>query len=353
MVTAKRKAKRTTRRTERKKKKVARKKARTTKRTARKKARTKKRATRKKARTTKRTARKEERQERKTARKASRTRKKAARKKKRAARKKPVSGFLKKAADEAFAIVNRNKVVRSLTGVVNVVVYDKSESAPPPGFPRVLPKKIAGIVPSPLNLTFWWQTGALRSVYKGQADMVIGASSWNEALRSVARKVEGKRRKVKIGTLQFWGHGYTAAPLMNGEALTEASFERGSAHYENLMKVKKLMHRSAGRVWFRCCNAFRGKEGKAFARKAVGFFKVPVISHTFVIWLMQSGTQVLRPGKSPSWPSSQGYNKNGTGAPWSDPGRKKTISALKFHPPETAAAYIPGAALVDTVRKIL
>jgi hypothetical protein len=194
----------------------------------------------------------------------------------------------------------------------------------------------------------------LLQCYAGNVDLIVAADSWGNALQEIVEAVEehSVHRPWRIGSLQFWGHGFDGNALMGAERLNKNSFLPSAPHHDALLKVKQLLHPKGGSVWFRCCQPFRGPEGKAFALAAVDFFGVPVVGHTFIIWLIQSGTQVLKPGKRPQWPDDQGFGQKVTD-PWSDPLRKKTISALRFHPPMTALGFIPRVRMHKCTRALL
>jgi hypothetical protein len=80
---------------------------------------------------------------------------------------------------------------------------------------------------------------------------------------------------------------------------------------------------------------------------------VPVLGHTFIIHLLQSGCQVLRPGQTPDWPEDQGVPKRKNKSHiWSDPLRKKTVTALRFYPIDDAG-LLGVKHLVNNVKTLL
>ncbi|MDA7915721.1 DUF4347 domain-containing protein [Verrucomicrobia bacterium] len=243
--------------------------------------------------------------------------------------------------DDAYQVANRASVVRKATNVINIVVYDKSETPPPCTFPKKRPTSVGGFKDiSPFSLAFWWKTGGDLNQMRGAGDILIGANTWKGGLRKIVQELRKRSEDdpVKIGSLQFWGHGTDGAMLLAGSALDSSAFDEDAEHRKLLDEIRGHLDPRQGSVWFRGCHTFRGKEGQAFAKTAADYFKVPVVGHTYLIWLLQSGTQVLKPGAKPDWTVSQG--KGRINDPWSDASRPRTISMLKFHPPTRSLEFI-------------
>ncbi|GEM_PF-4958618 len=276
-----------------------------------------------------------------------------------------VAKHLKKAADtaseaanelldDAFHVANRAPVVRKATGVVNVIIYDKTEAAPPTTFPKKLPRSIAGFKDlSPFALTFWWKTGSNFEQMKATADITIGANSWKGAFKALLKELKNysSDSPVTIGSLQFWGHGTDGAMLINGESLDAAAFSKRGEMRKLLDQVKDYMDPKQGSVWFRGSHTFRGKEGYGFAATASDYFGVPVVGHNYLIWYLQSGTQVLKPGHKADWPVQQGKGKSKD--PWSDESKPRTVSMLKFHPPSKSLEFISKKNLEKCTQKVV
>jgi hypothetical protein len=253
--------------------------------------------------------------------------------------------------EEAFEIANRSKVLRKIAGVVNVVVLDKTQTPPPPTFPKDKPKVIATLNKlDPRGLTFWWRAGGALDYMLGKCDVVVQADGWECALKGICEAA--RKRKSKIGSLQFWGHGSDGAAYMAGEALNSDSFKSTGKHIALLHDVRGLMHPKEGSVWYRVCQAFRSAKGKTFAKTTADFFKVPAVGHTFIIWALQSGTKVLDPGKSPDWDDDEGHGKKNDDL-WSDPFRNHTVSMLRFYPPDPAADFLSAVKLLECSKLIL
>lgn len=254
---------------------------------------------------------------------------------------------------QAVQMENDGGPPRHVPGVVNIVVFDKTQTPPPPDTTTV-PHMIGFEVKKLASLTFWWHTGGLFDAFQGYADGVCGAASWSEALQ--AALAVAKEKSAKIGSLQFWGHGADAQPLMAHDSLTTADFKPGGKHYELLLTLRDAMDPEHGSVWFRSCNVFRKSAGQAFAKAAADLLGVPVVGHTFITHVLQSGTEVARPGEAPDWPDDLGVAKNrhkdGTDLLWSDPFRKRTATIFRFFPPLHKGDLVPGKSLLDILIRL-
>jgi hypothetical protein len=202
--------------------------------------------------------------------------------------------------------------------VINVVVFDATEKR----FPW---------------LTAWWRLGGAAARAARLADVVIAADGWTSALTQIgdAVRTHADEHRVRIGLLQFWGHGLDGAMLMRHEAFDRRTLQESSSARRLLEFVRDAMHPTRGAVWFRGCNTFRGNEGQRFARESASFFNVPVVGHTFLIWALHGGTHVLAPGAPVEWPADEGIGRRSIWR-WSAPFRPATITALHFFPPRTA-----------------
>lgn len=128
-----------------------------------------------------------------------------------------------------------------------------------------------------------WRYGAM--LFGSRFNEVIAASSWNDILVAVtAAKAADPQREIE---LQVWGHGAKGAPLIGRYAANPSDVRWANAHT----------------VWFRCCYAFAGAEGKVFAAKMAE--KCRVVAHTVIIganWGAHSYTYGLEKGALPTWP---------------------------------------------------
>ena len=73
-----------------------------------------------------------------------------------------------------------------------------------------------------------------------------------------------------------------------------------------MVDLRENMCPSGAEVYYRSCETFQGKKGKAFARAAATFWRSKVIGHTHVIGLSQPGKQTLKPGQKPTWSDKAG-----------------------------------------------
>lgn len=253
---------------------------------------------------------------------------------------------------DAVREANKGPQPAKLPGTVNVVVFDDTQTNPRPN-ETVRPEDAPFRVRDVTSLTFWWKTGGLIDELQGFADDAIGASNWDEAIDAAVSFA--KRRRAKIGSLQFWGHGSDGAVHMGSESLTARDFGSGGRHEAALAELRAVMHPQQGSVWFRSCNNFRKERGRELARASVAFLGVPVVGHTFITHALQSGTMALHPGEAPFWDEDLGVRRkprNGRDTLISDPLRKRTVTMFRYYPPMTRAEALPGSNLVNLVKRI-
>jgi hypothetical protein len=72
------------------------------------------------------------------------------------------------------------------------------------------------------------------------------------------------------------------------------------------MQLRDTICGPSAEVYYRSCEAFRGKTGQEFAKASTRFWRSKVIGHTKIIGLTQPGKKVLKPGEEPYWPESEG-----------------------------------------------
>jgi hypothetical protein len=139
-------------------------------------------------------------------------------------------------------------------------------------------------------LGVWWAIGA--RVLSG-AGVVIGARSWEEAFRRIASAI--RRNPGRPIDLQIWGHGYSGAPLIDGDGPHLLSF----AH------AIEGAPREGSTVWLRSCDVAEGPRGHSWMTQAVAALGVPIIAHCAVISLPYPWQQreicALRPGETVWW----------------------------------------------------
>jgi hypothetical protein len=258
----------------------------------------------------------------------------------------PVRALAAAARDEAFRESNGGSVVTPAAGTMNIVVYDGSDARPPVAY-RTPPAGLGALNSSQLtSLTFWWKAGGMVQLFRQKAQKVIAADSWRSALTKVVeaaqRGIDG--RPKKIGSLQFWGHGAPGAMLINDRGIVTDDFSPGRPLHPLLKDLADNMSPQHGSIWFRGCNTFQGDTGQTFASAAAGFFGVPVVGHTYIIWVYQSGTYLLKPGQTPEWSKAEGGGNNKLET-YSGPRKPNTVSCLRFYPPKTGGDFLSGARL--------
>ncbi|MCU0726977.1 MAG: hypothetical protein MUE73_14490 [Planctomycetes bacterium] len=156
----------------------------------------------------------------------------------------------------------------------------------------------------------WWFGGRTARLL-GRVDATFGAHSWSEALAWLSAVAAPRR----IGAVQFWMHGRWGGVRIGAEELRAEWF---SPRHPALPALATLRRRLAGPdalLWFRTCETFGARTGRAFAREASRFFGARVAGHTFVIHALQSGLHLLGPGEEPDWPENEGLARGTPEAP--------------------------------------
>lgn len=151
-----------------------------------------------------------------------------------------------------------------------------------------------------------WALGA--KLFKRHFNCICAASSWAEAA-SVVSCVP------VVDELQYWGHGYPGAPILNDEPMTVEFVDALAA---------KVTPDSL--VWFRVCSAFSGPRGIAFAQDMVEELGCRVASYTRDIGFYQSGLYSIRPGLGARWDPQD----NGKSYPWPC---RHTVTCLRVSMP--------------------
>lgn len=212
---------------------------------------------------------------------------------------------------------------------LNVIVYDNTETEPDTIFEW--PLQAQALIHDEAkrgSLTWWWKIGSILQMAKQNADIVIEAEDWEGALANVLDEANGKR----INNLQFWGHGNAGRMYMNGVPVTVNNFSLTNKRnlIDDFLHELRLLLSPSSYVWFRGCSCFFGETGQRFALGARDFFNCNIVSHTYIIHALQSGTHILGPGDQISWTTSEGGVTEETGM--SKLGEPNTILATQFWP---------------------
>jgi hypothetical protein len=189
---------------------------------------------------------------------------------------------------------------------------------------------------------------------------VVGAASWEEALREVIAAVDKKGGGAIIGSLQFWGHGSPGHAFMGGDALRSEDFDgKPKQNRIDLLplihQIRDRMHPKHGSVWFRSCSPFQGEKGKMFAARASQQFGATAVGHTFNIHVWQSGTFSVEPGAWPDWPNDLGVRDRGKHKgelQISLPLRQRTVGIFQFYPPIRGVGCSLPTRLVGLLRNL-
>ncbi|HMX26255.1 MAG TPA: hypothetical protein PKC13_11675, partial [Blastocatellia bacterium] len=238
---------------------------------------------------------------------------------------------------EAINQSNAGSLVKP-NGTINVVVYDDSDY-PAPDTPRDPDEEFSA--DKLRELSFWWKQGGTLYTALQFADVVVGAASWEEALRETIAAVDKKGGGKIIGSLQFWGHGSPGHAFMGGDPLRSEDFDgKPLLNRTDLLplihQIRDRMHPKHGSVWFRSCSPFQGEKGKMFAARASQQFGATAVGHTFNIHVWQSGTFAVEPGAWPDWPNDLGVHDHGKHKgelQISLPLRQRTVGIFQFYPP--------------------
>ncbi|MBI2392205.1 MAG: hypothetical protein HYV09_21640 [Deltaproteobacteria bacterium] len=175
---------------------------------------------------------------------------------------------------------------------------------------RVAPRwRAAGVAPR-------W-----RAEVEGVEYQSRGVRSWGEAARfavSCARAAQ-----APLAELQVWGHGGWGFMDLGETRLDRGALARSSELAGDLDALRDVLADGA-QVWLRCCSAFGGRAGRAFAPALSARLSTRVVGHTYVIHALQSGTHSLSPGDRTDWPLEEGVvMKDG------EPARAKTSGPLQ------------------------
>jgi hypothetical protein len=257
---------------------------------------------------------------------------------------------------EAIKRSNDSSLIKP-NGTINVVVYDDSDY-PAPDSPNDPDEEFSA--DKLRELSFWWKQGGTLYTALQFADVVVGAASWEEALREVIAAVDRKGGGAIIGSLQFWGHGAPGRALMGGDSLRSEDFDgKPLQNRIDLLplihQIRDRMHPKHGSVWFRSCSPFQGEKGKMFAARASQQFGATAVGHTFNIHVWQSGTFSVEPGAWPDWPNDLGVRDRGKHKgelQISLPLRQRTVGIFQFYPPIRGVGCSLPTRLVGLLRNL-
>jgi len=102
----------------------------------------------------------------------------------------------------------------------------------------------------------------------------------------------------------------TAHSFWKLQELTFQMWKKGLPEKSRLLvELMENICAKGAEVYYRSCETFQGKAGKAFAKTAADFWGAKVIGHTHVIGLSQPGKESVEPGEEPDWDDSQGVNE--------------------------------------------
>jgi len=181
----------------------------------------------------------------------------------------------------------------------------------------------------------WWVGARLHAVARRLSGIEYharGVRSWDEALRFASTCAH--TAQAPLTELQVWGHGGWGFMDLGDTRLDRAALA-SAAMREPLDALADVLAVDA-QVWLRCCSAFGGRAGRAFAPALATRLRARVVGHTYVIGVLQSGTHSLDPGDRPTWPLEEGVvirNGEPHSAKTSGAREPRTIGCLRLDLP--------------------
>ena len=150
---------------------------------------------------------------------------------------------------------------------------------------------------------FWWRTPRILEMAHTQANLVMGASNWDDAITKIIDACTSIKRNGKpLGVIQFWGHGMPGVPMMGEHRLSYPAFkDNSSSLYARLCQMRDLIS-PATYLWFRCSSFFSGEMGRNAVEHFTNFFRCKLVGHTHKIGFIQSGCYVVDIKDKPRWP---------------------------------------------------
>lgn len=165
----------------------------------------------------------------------------------------------------------------------------------------------------------------LRKKYLSQiwsAGSLLGKFDYVVPVRSVADFIISiKQLKVdSLKHIQVWSHGSPGCVWIGEECILPV----------DLADAFRSIYTGEADIWFRSCNVFTGRLGKAFAKDVLAYMNVAsVVGHTRVVsapfFTHQSGGYALRLGETPHWSSDD----SGGSYPWAP----NTCLVTRMNPP--------------------
>jgi len=144
-----------------------------------------------------------------------------------------------------------------------------------------------------------WMFGSLWSWLWEGADGVLGAISWEEAIRWFI----SRGMVHKITEIEIWGHGSPGEVWINSERLTD--------HLDDFYDIEPFLAPEC-LIWFRTCAAFHGETGIKFAKELVEHMNCRFAGHTYNIGFpFHSGLHSIKHGQEVSWDAKEGFGKKG------------------------------------------
>jgi hypothetical protein len=108
---------------------------------------------------------------------------------------------------------------------------------------------------------------------------------------------------ARFGDGPTWNDVFQNTPFAQAY---RAWYDRLSRRQQLLVQLRRTICDGDGEVYYRSCEAFRGREGQEFARASADFWRTTVVGHTKVIGLTQPGRKSLDPGEAPYWSEHEG-----------------------------------------------
>jgi len=182
----------------------------------------------------------------------------------------------------------------------------------------------------------WWVGARLHAFARrleGTELFSRGVASWQEAIQFAVACTSAAQ--TPLTELQVWGHGGWGFMDLGPTRLDRAALGAGAALAGPLDQLRDLLADDA-QVWLRCCSAFGGRAGRAFAPALARRLNARVVGHTYVIGALQSGTHSLAAGAYPDWPLEEGVELEGgepVRAKGSGPREPRTIGCLRLDLP--------------------
>jgi hypothetical protein len=181
------------------------------------------------------------------------------------------------------------------------------------------------------TLGWVWKLGARGLASKAWGGYAVASGTSIEDMLYQVLSVYAQEDCDCIEEIQFLSHGSSGNAMSissSGDELTINDFNipgleefgdgpTGTDEYRawsakltprqrRLVLLRRVLCGPGAEVYYRSCEAFRGKGGKEFAKASAAFWRSKVIGHTKLIALTQPGKKVVKPGQEPYWDDSEG-----------------------------------------------